>query len=392
MIPAVSLFRRTLVTLPLVMPLLISGCGGNYNPDASGQPGNNNVKTGLQLSVPVQPTVTYTGDGTGTTRVIMQFSVKDNAGLPLGADEFDVQLLRDDRPVDVESLLSQSSEELKVNLYFGMVLDASYSMTQHNPPAFEPMKSAARDSYQEVLDLWKNRQGDVKFSMVWFDSVLNQTQYDPATLRSWLPDDILDIPTPQTGNFTKLYSSVEVMAKYMKSEYDKGVFNGPRDQYVMLVFSDGADNYSWFDNSSQPNQLMVTKHGASYRQFGTTAPASKSETDALKQATSAIASHPRLTTHVIGLGSDINADELKKIASAGHGVFQSNPSSDSVAALFQRVMKEFTTLQTRGAEIPLAPGDYKITLLVTNKATGDAGRYSFTIHAGDAGAKVISVP
>ncbi len=55
-------------------------------------------------------------------------------------------------------------------------------------------------------------------------------------------------------------------------------------------------------------------------------------------------------------------------------------------------MKEFTTLQTRGAEIPLPPGDYKITLVVTNKATGQAGQYNFKIRAGGPDAKVITAP
>jgi hypothetical protein len=59
-----------------------------------------------------------------------------------------------------------------------VVLDASFSMTQHNQPAFEPMKTAASDSYQHVLDLWSTRPGTVKFSLIWFDEVMNQSMYD----------------------------------------------------------------------------------------------------------------------------------------------------------------------------------------------------------------------
>lgn len=381
----VALCKRPAFSLPLLLSALLAGCGGEYNPDAAGTPGNSNVKTGLQLSVPVQPTVAWKPSNS-TTQMIMQFSVRDGSGTPLAANEFDVQIRVNDGPPDTESLLSQSAEDLKVNLYFGMVLDASYSMTQHTPPAFVPMKNAARDSYQQVLDLWKDRPGDVKFSMNWFDGVINQSQDVPSAMRYWQPDDILAIPTPQPGAFTKLYSAVEVMAKNMKSEYDKGVFNGVRDQYVMLVFSDGEDNYSWVDNSvSKPSQPLITDTGASYSQFGTLP-------TTLAAAKQSIANHPRLTTHVIGLGSAINKDELQQIATAGHGVFQSNPSSENVAELFQSVMKEFTTLQTRGAEIPLSPGDYKITLVVTNKATGQAGQYSFKIRAGGPDAKLITAP
>ena len=385
----------------LVLPLLVS-CGGGYNPDPTGVPGNtgtpgtggSGAKSGLQLSVPIPPTVSYPNDGKGLTQMVVQFSARDKVGNPLNSDEFDVELRVNDKPVDVESLLNQSSEELGVNLSFGMVLDASYSMTVGSSPAFVPMKTAARDSYQEVLELWKNRPGKIKFSVVWFDSLIKQSQSGVGGQGDWQPGDLLTIPTPQQdGGQTKLYSAVEVMAKRMKADYDNGIFNGPRDQYVMLVFSDGADNYSWFDNSKQPDQPLTTTSGASYRQFGTTGPASQKSDDALTQTLTAISSHPRLTTHVIGLGETINIDELKKIASTGRGVFQNgNLAGGSVGELFQRVMKEFTTLQTRGAQMPLSPGDYKISLIVTNKATKDAGQYHFSIRAGGPDAKVIAAP
>ena len=153
----------------LVLPLLVS-CGGGYNPDPTGVPGNtgtpgtggSGAKSGLQLSVPIPPTVSYPNDGKGLTQMVVQFSARDKVGNPLNSDEFDVELRVNDKPVDVESLLNQSSEELGVNLSFGMVLDASYSMTVGSSPAFVPMKTAARDSYQEVLELWKNRPGKIK--------------------------------------------------------------------------------------------------------------------------------------------------------------------------------------------------------------------------------------
>lgn len=398
--PVVSRSKYPVYLASLLLLPLLASCGGGYNPDAEGVPGSTGTsggtvtKSGLQLSVPVQPTVSFPGDGNGLTQMVVQFSARDKEGNPLGSDEFDVELRVNDSPVDVESLLNQSSEELGVNLSFGMVLDASYSMAVGSSPAFGPMKTAARDSYQEVLDLWKNRPGKVKFSVVWFDSLIKQSQSGPGGQGDWLPGDLLTIPTPQQdGGQTKLYSAVEVMAKQMKADYDSGVFNGPRDQYVMLVFSDGADNYSWFDNSNQSSQLLTTNTGASYRQFGTAGPASQQQADALTQTLTAITSHPRLTTHVIGLGGTINTEELKKIATAGRGVFQNgNLSGGSIGELFQRVMKEFTTLQTRGAKIPLPPGEYKISLIVTNKATKESGQYQFSIRAGGPDAKVIAAP
>ena len=381
-----SLIKRPALTLSILSPLLLAGCGGDYNPALDGGvPGSSGAKTGLQLSVPLQPTVAWM-PGNQTTQLIMQFSVRDGSGTPLAANEFDTELRIDGFPADVESQFKQTSEELPVNLYFGMVLDASYSMTQYNPDAFGPMKRAASDSYQQVLDLWKSRPGsNVKFSLIWFDNVINQSQDVPSVPRYWQPADILAIPTPQFGAATKLYSAVDVMAKHMQNEYDNGVFNGVRDQYVMLVFSDGKDNRSHTDNSTINQTLYTNPGGAKYNQFGTL----PTKLETVKQS---IANHPRLTTHVIGLGSDINKDELQQIATAGHGVFQSNPSSEKVTELFQQVMKEFTTLQTRSAELFDGLGDYKITLVVTNKATGETGQYNFMIRAGGPDAKVITAP
>ncbi len=359
---------------------ILSACGGG---GSGGGPASGSTGSGVTLDVTQEPQVTWLSTN-GKTQVIMQFSVRDDNDLPLTEDQVEVQLELDGNPIDVESVLNQSSTELEVNLYFAMVLDASFSMTQHNPPAFEPMKTAASDSYRHVLDLWSTRPGTVKFSLIWFDEVMNQTVYNTGVARDWLPDDILSIPAPAAGTATKLHSAVKVMADYLQSEHDNGVYNGARDQYVMLVFSDGADNYSYWDNSAV-NTVLATSSGASYRQFGTVP-------TTLEAAESAVAAHPRLTTHVIGLGSAINADELGQIAEAGNGTFQANPSSENLGNLFERVLSEFTTIQTRGAEIPLPPGDYDFTLTVRNKAGGAPASYEFRMHAGDPQAGVISTP
>jgi hypothetical protein len=359
---------------------ILSACGGG---GSGGSPASGSTGSGVTLDVTQQPQVTWLSTN-GKTQVIMQFSVRDDNDLPLTEDQVEVQLELDGSPIDVESVLNQSSTELEVNLYFAMVLDASFSMTQHNPPAFEPMKTAASDSYRHVLDLWSTRPGTVKFSLIWFDEVMNQTVYNTGVARDWLPDDILSIPAPAAGTATKLHSAVKVMADYLQSEHDNGIYNGARDQYVMLVFSDGADNYSYWDNSAV-NTVLATSSGASYRQFGTVP-------TTLEAAESAVAAHPRLTTHVIGLGSAINADELGQIAEAGNGTFQANPSSQNIGDLFERVLSEFTTIQTRGAEIPLPPGDYDFTLTVRNKAGGAPASYEFRMHAGDPDSGVISTP
>ncbi len=372
------LFRFSILGFFLALFSLLPACDDNFDRNLG-----DGSSTGLKLEITQQPQVTWLSSN-GKTQVILQFSVRDSSGAPLTEDQIVVQLILDGNPIDVESMLNQSSTELEVNLYFAMVLDASFSMTQHNPPAFEPMKTASRDSYQQVLDLWNTRPGAVKFSLIWFDEVMNQSAYNIN--HDWVPDDILSIPEPFAGTATKLDSAVKVMADYLQSEYDNGIFNGARDQYVMLVFSDGADNYSYWDNTlTNPNRTLSTTSGASYAQYGTLP-------TTLDAAKSAVAAHPRLTSHVIGLGSAINASELTQIAQAGNGTFQANPSSQNIGELFQRVLNEFTTILARGAEIPLPPGDYEFTLSVKNKAGGSPVSHKFMMHAGDPQAGVISTP
>jgi len=372
------LFRFSTLGFFLTLFCLLPACDDDFDRNLG-----DGSSTGLKLEITQQPQVTWLSSN-GKTQVILQFSVRDSSGAPLTEDQIVVQLKLDGNPIDVESMLNQSSTVLEVNLYFAMVLDASFSMTQHNPPAFEPMKTASRNSYQQVLDLWSTRPGAVKFSLIWFDEVMNQSMYNINVARDWFPDDILSIPEPVAGTATKLDSAVNIMADYLQSEYDNGIFNGARDQYVMLVFSDGADNYSYWDNSAI-NQTLSTTSGASYQQYGTTP-------TTLEAAKAAITAHPRLTTHVIGLGSAINAGQLTQIAKAGNGTFQANPSSQNIGELFQRVLNEFTTILARGAEIPLPPGDYEFTLSVKNKAGGSPVSHTFMMHAGDPQAGVISTP
>lgn len=376
--------RLTSLGLLLALTGMLSACGGSSG-ESSG--GRTPATSGVTL-VTEDPQIAWLS-ANGRTRVIVQFSARDSNGLPLTEDQVDVAFQLDGSPVDVESLLNQASTQLEVNLYLAMVLDTSFSMTQHNPPAFEPMKTAARNSYQRVLNLWNARPGDVNFSLIWFDEIMNQSTFNIGTARDWAPDDILSIPDPVAGTATKLYSAVEVMTNHLQSEYDSGVFNGDRDQYVMLVFTDGADNYSFWDNSNI-DLSRSTSTGASYQQFGTVP-------TTLEAAISAIDAHPKLTAHTIGFSAEANKDELRQIAEAPmdprrKGIFlEEELTAENIDELFERVLIEFTTIQTRGAEIPLPPGDYDFTVTVTNKAGGSPASYEFRMHAGDPQAGFLSM-
>lgn len=105
----------------------------------------------MTLDVTQQPQVTWLSTN-GKTQVILQFSARDSNNVPLTEDEVEVQLELDGDPIDVESLLNQSSTELEVNLYFAMVLDASFSMTQHNRRAAFPPTESTQTGQQSRHD------------------------------------------------------------------------------------------------------------------------------------------------------------------------------------------------------------------------------------------------
>lgn len=394
-----DVFRPHTTVLIATLFLIFAGCrspestvtGGNNTVPPPPPPvgGNNGGVTVtpqspfsgvLDVSLVTNPAIRY-DETSGKTSIIIQYLVREQSGRPLSEAHYVTTLLVDNEPLDVEALLDRRSEALAVNLNFAMVLDASYSMLEHKPPAFEPMKQAARDTYLTVLETWKQRTGLVKFNLIWFAELVNQSISIPGVGREWTPDDILSIPTPLAGSATRLYGATRHMVETMQKDRVNGVASGPRDHHVMVVFSDGKDNYSYFDNSAF-SQNLTTTSGANYRQYGTTM-------TTLDQVKTAIAAHPNLTVHVIGLGSSINETELQAIADAGQGVFLKNPDSAKLDELFAEVLTEFTTLKTEGALVPMPPGDYTFILRVTNTAGTASDEYAFRFHGGDPTAKEI---
>ena len=374
--------------ISLVLTVMLSACGGSSGGGGGGgsAPGGGGTPTsGVTLDILQEPEVAWLST-TGRTKVVLQFTAHDTNGRPLTEDEVEVELEVDGSPVDVESRLDQSSEELEVNLYLGLVLDASFSMLQYTPSAFDEMISAAQNIFEEMLELWDARQGEVKVSVLWFNDFMNQSVTNAGVGRDWEPDDIMTIPEPVAGEGTKLIAAVKTMADFLKSEYDNGEFDGDRDQYVMLSITDGAENQSFFDNSDYSLDLTTTS-GASYRQFGT-APVTPED------AAAAVTAHDKLTSHVLGVGTETEQqrDLLQMFVTPDIGVFETNLSSASIGELFSQVLRRFTTIQTQGAAIPLPPGDYSFTLRVRNRSGGEPGRYTFTMHAGEPSAAFISAP
>jgi hypothetical protein len=195
----------------------------------------------------------------------------------------------------------------------------------------------------------------------------------------WEPADVLSIPDPTLDAATKLYAAVEFMAREMLAARQAGTAGGPRDHHVMVVLSDGADNLSGFDNADiTQTSNGATTTGARYRRFGWQA-------TTLDDALGAIAAHTNLTVHVLAMGSNFQQEDLanlQRLADAGGGQLLENPDSSQVDALFQRVTKEFSTLQTLGASIPQQSGDHTFTLVIRGKNSSSQASQTFRYRAG----------
>ncbi|MDW7712016.1 MAG: hypothetical protein SCH98_16240 [Deferrisomatales bacterium] len=367
------------LALVLGLGLSLGGCGSDDWSDDDGSP-RPPPRGSLTVELAGDPSVAY-DPARGRTTVVVQFIARGADGVPLAPSDLAVEMLVDGRAVDNESVLQESSQELAASVLYSLVLDASGSMLQHEPPAFGPMKEAARKSVQDGRDLWQDRPGTFAWDVCWFNDVLFHRQ------GTWNPDHISSIPAPPDEEAaTKLYAAVQFMAREMADAHGAGTAAGVRDQHILVVLSDGADNLSGFDNSMSavderarvPPSTDTTSTSAGYVRFGWPA-------TTLDDALTAIRAHPRLTVHVLALGSEFRPGDLNnlgEIAQAGGGQLLVNPSSDSSEQLFDRVTREFTTLQTRGAAIPQQSGDHTFTLRVQGVTFTGEGTETFRYRAG----------
>jgi hypothetical protein len=353
--------------------------GGNGGGGGTGSPSPLTPSTSGALRVELQgtPEVAWNRSN-GRTDVVAQFIIRDLQGIPVEPDSVIIDLLVDGQPVDNEGLFREDAEELSSSLRYALVLDASYSMTQHAPPAFVPMLAAAADSVEAASALWRDAPGEFSWTVTWFDDFVY------SAVGAWDALSLLEIPTPMEGSATRLFGAVQLAADALLADYYDGVAAGPRDHHVMVVFSDGADNISWFDNSAEGSDRFVTTPSrAEYDRRGFEA------VDGVEALVERLALHPNLTVHVIGLGSAIDNEELAALAEAGGGIFHANPSATEIDALFERITMEFSTLQTRGATIPLRPGDYTFSVRARRLDGTGLGEAHFELRAGDQDSRVL---
>jgi len=323
--------------------------------------------------------------GKGETEAVVQFSLRDPDGNPLGIDDVTVTMLVDDRPLDPEAIIDRKSTKLESNIRYGLVLDSSPSMLIPGGVPFLRMKTAAAASVKSLEDVWAGHAGRVDWTFSWF----NDRIYLPygGELSS---AHLLQIPEPKQGEFTKLHAAVHQMALQLGNEYRTGRYaSNERDMHVMVVFSDGKDNYSYQSNTNQPPSSGVLGGEVHYRAIG------YPSVD-LNDALEVLRRHPKLTVHTIGLGSQIDEAELRAIANDQTPIDPTRPegrfvrgTTTDIGRLFDRITREFTTVQTHGARMPLQKGDYRFTVNVVSKLNAlHHGSLSFDFHAGDAEAGV----
>ena len=108
-----------------------------------------------------------------------------------------------------------------------------------------------------------------------------------------------------------------------------------------------------------------------------------------------IGQQANFTLHTIGLGDAPKQHaQLAAMARAGHGTYQAmtskNSDSTSLSQLFERVTREFTTIQTTEIDLPWPPGDYTLTVRVHAKNSPQIGELNLRMHVGDVDAKYIA--
>lgn len=341
-----------------------------------------------QLSVEIISQSSCWNPENGATRLIMQFITRDESGVALDP-ELDAnqeptalasQLYVNNRPTDVESLLNRDSELLKSDLALSLVLDSTYSMLTHEPPAFAPMKAAAVDVLNGISDVWAANNANFHWELTWFNEVI----FRPAPNNSgetWTIANINDIPQPSQGDFTGLWKAVDYTIGVHEELYADNVASGQRDQHVMIIFSDGDDNHSSvFDNSAErfsgSDDLDGMVHWT-YRGYPLTD---------ITDVKSHLAAVPDLRIYVIAFGEQLGEEgkqDLKDLAELSRGQYFFGSDSNTLGQLFDSVKREFVTMQTLGVETPLRDGEYEFSLRTKHHASGAEGRQEFSLEVSE---------
>ena len=345
----------------------------------------------LNVELSGAPSVAF-DDQIGTTTVVSDYLVRDSDGVPVDESNLNITMYVDGEQLGAggrfnESVLDRNSQELDLNVLLLLVLDASYSLQQFNPPQFQPMLASAQSVVDSGTQIWSKRGGRFDWNIVWFDELISRPDPDYAdTFR------IANIPAPVPGNFTKLYSAVSNALELSESLYRQGVAAGPRDRHVLVVFTDGQDNLSSFDNRNVSLQGHLA-NGDPYPRVGWKA---TGPNDLFQDIAAHDAYPTNLTVHTIALGVSceqspqgacFDGPALRQIAQVGFG--QQLSSTNGVGGLFDQIEREFTTLQSSGAKVALGPGDYEFRLVAELRNHRASGEVRFTFRVDQHGAELL---
>ncbi len=376
-----------------VVPVVVSSSQGNGTLENGFRYGGGGSAAALNLELSGQPTVSF-DSAIGTTTVLLDYLVRDSDGALLDESGLNVRLYVDDEQLGVggrfsESVLDRDAEELDLNVFVLLVLDASFSLQQLNPPQFTQMLNAAQNLVDTGTQIWRNRGGQFDWNVVWFDELISRP--DPGHVRSFR---IANIPVPEAGNFTKLYAAISNAVELSASLAVDGVAAGARDRHVLVTFTDGLDNLSAFDNPEVQREGRL-RNGDPYPRVGWRA-------TALDDVLGEIAQHPlyptNLTVHSIALGTRcadgsqsgpcFDETALGDIAQVGFGQLRASPRN--VDSLFDLIQREFTTLQSSGAVMALNPGEYEFRLVAERTDHRASGELRFRFRVGADSAELVS--
>lgn len=302
-----------------------------------------------------------TSDGDGRTQVLVSFVARADTGSAparaLTVGETSVEFYLDGRKVSGESVLGRN--ELGGDLFYSLVLDGSYSMVvDHQPPAFAPMLAAARASIEEVGREWAQRgtNAELRYDWLWFDDYIHYPDDKVVT-------NISLVPQPRSGeNDTRLFGAINYMFERHLAVASGGFATEPQDRHVMVVFTDGNDNRSYFVTTELNER--VNSPVAHLKHRPGTPTATHQDLIARINAARIAGRLPAFTLHTIGLGTSINETALRELASSQSGVFAQNPSSTNLADLFSAITREVVSIQTVGVKLPLRPGTYQLIVRV----------------------------
>jgi UDP-N-acetylmuramoylalanine-D-glutamate ligase len=173
-----------------------------------------------------------------------------------------------------------------------------------------------------------------------------------------------------------LWKAVDYTISVHEELYANNVAAGARDQHVMLVFSDGEDNHSYFDNSAERYSGTGDLNGLLHWTF------EGYPSTRIQDVKTRLADVPNLRVYVIAFGQQLGEQgkkDLKSLAEQSRGQYFFGSDSSTLGQLFSSVAREFITLQTLGIETPLEDGKYEFSLRTKHRASGAEGRRNFSL-------------